>query len=324
METSCSSWAVGSPQSTWSSGATSLGCTWLTPARPSGAVSSIQDIAGHGPTSILLHGMNPGLVSHLVQKAILDLGARQGFRLGEGLSKDSNIASIAKQLEVVAVDVTEIDTQASHIEPGEADFLSTRSCVSFFEEVAKRESISHHTELGPQRSGLLPLENEGRSVALGQEGLQTFSGFVVSHEEVHTIPRMFSESDDVTVRFVYCPSQQMLESLDHSKHLSIKQLASSRNLIVMGDDAVEEGFDCVGALVSTRNGHGQWCGIKMSAGQAKGLTAGQGNATSWLTAWGVLIGLRLCLEQPSQGVCLPEDVALEEAMALLEGHIVSE
>jgi len=289
-----------------------------------GIVAGIQHLAGHGPTSVLLHGMNPGLVSYMVQKAIFDLGQRQGLRLDAGLSKERQIASMAKQLGVMAVDVTEIDTQASHIDPGEFDFVSTWSCVSFFEEVAKCESITHHTGLGAQRSGSLPLETEGRSVALGHDGLQAFSGFVVAHEEVHTIPKMLGESDDVTVRFVYRPSQQMMDSLERSKHLSTSRMSGCRNLLVIGDDGVEEGFDSVGALVRTGDGKGQWCGVKMSAGEAMALTGGQGNATSWLTAWGVLIGLRLCLRQPSQGVCLPEDIAFDEAMAHLEGRIISQ
>merc|ERR1719265_1831950 len=95
--------------------------------------AGVADCRGHGPTCILMHGMNPGLVSYCVKKAVLDLGRRLGMQSAQCCIETENtpnaqIAAVAEELNVQTVDITEVDTQegtessSSHSSP---QFVST-------------------------------------------------------------------------------------------------------------------------------------------------------------------------------------------------------
>src|SRR5271168_1266606 len=72
-----------------------------------------------GPTAVLTHGANPGLVSHFVKQALIDLA--QAYGLGTSApSSRTDWALLAEQLGVKAIHIAERDTQVAttHKEPG--------------------------------------------------------------------------------------------------------------------------------------------------------------------------------------------------------------
>jgi len=261
--------------------------------------------------------MNPGLVTHCIKKAISDLGQRLG---SSGPSLENGVVkSLARELGVCRIDITEVDTQEADFEPSWNDFSATWSCISFFEEVAKAESVYHSK--GPVRTGRFPMSNLECSMVMGKD-LQEFQGYIVPHEEVHTTPQLF-DLDDLEVRFVYCPSEQMKKCLEASSHLSMESFPAARNFHIIESDAASDAYNSVGALVRTRDGKGQWCGLKCTSSDAWAKTSGQGNATSWLTAWGVLLSIQFCIDSPSKGACLPEDLPSEWFISRISEHLLS-
>ena len=65
-----------------------------------------------GPTCVLMHGANPGLVSHLVKQALLNLAGDLGVDAGAPRSREA-WGRLAAQLEVKVIHVSERDHQTS-------------------------------------------------------------------------------------------------------------------------------------------------------------------------------------------------------------------
>src|SRR6516164_11612706 len=66
----------------------------------------------HGPTAVLTHGANPGLVSHFVKQALIDVA--QGMGLGGGVPTGrADWARLAERLCVKVIHIAERDTQVA-------------------------------------------------------------------------------------------------------------------------------------------------------------------------------------------------------------------
>src|SRR5438067_4202376 len=88
---------------------------------------------GLGPTAILTHGANPGLVSHFVKQALLDV-ARDA---DPGIAVPADRAGwgqLAQRLGVRAIHIAERDTQVSRIPKAPGEFVNTWSIDGFFSE----------------------------------------------------------------------------------------------------------------------------------------------------------------------------------------------
>src|SRR5690348_16531675 len=76
------------------------------------------------PTAVLTHGANPGLVSHFVKQALLNLAADIGIEAGNPTSR-ADWGGLARRLGVKVIHIAERDTQVTNVpkEPGE--FVNT-------------------------------------------------------------------------------------------------------------------------------------------------------------------------------------------------------
>ncbi len=86
-----------------------------------------------GPTAVLTHGANPGLVSHFVKQALIDLSAASGS-VGSILQTREDWARLAQRLGIKVIHIAERDTQVAKQpkEPGE--FVNTWSIDGFVSE----------------------------------------------------------------------------------------------------------------------------------------------------------------------------------------------
>ncbi|MDA3036647.1 MAG: saccharopine dehydrogenase NADP-binding domain-containing protein, partial [Actinomycetota bacterium] len=73
---------------------------------------------GKGPTAIVEHGANPGLVSHLTKKALVDI-ATKALKEGKAAKEvedalaSENFATLSQKLNVKVIHIAERDTQIS-------------------------------------------------------------------------------------------------------------------------------------------------------------------------------------------------------------------
>ena len=77
-----------------------------------------------------MHGANPGLVSHLVKQALLQIAADFGIDAGEPRSREA-WGGLAAQLQVKVIHVSERDHQTSQVRKRNDEFVNTWSSEAF-------------------------------------------------------------------------------------------------------------------------------------------------------------------------------------------------
>ncbi len=92
-----------------------------------------------GPTAIVEHGANPGLVSHLAKRSLVDIATRA---LKEGKAAtgvedaltNENFPVLAQKLGVKVIHIAERDTQVADKPKLVGEFVNTWSVEGFYEE----------------------------------------------------------------------------------------------------------------------------------------------------------------------------------------------
>ena len=88
---------------------------------------------GKGPTAILTHGANPGLVSHFVKRAMLDVAGATGLEVAVPKSR-SEWAALGQKLGVKVIHIAERDTQVANRPKRPGEFVNTWSVDGFYSE----------------------------------------------------------------------------------------------------------------------------------------------------------------------------------------------
>jgi homospermidine synthase len=193
-----------------------------------------------GPTAVLEHGANPGLISHFTKQALLDiatacleekkfLGA-QAERIAQHAAERA-FNHLAHELGVKVIHCSERDTQISN-RPKEVDeFVNTWSVEGFREEGTTTAEMgwgTHEKELPP--FAYEHADGPGSQICLARMGINTqvvswvpdytIVGMVVRHGEAFTITENLSVRDNAgqtiyrpTVHYAYCPCDAAIASL---------------------------------------------------------------------------------------------------------------
>ena len=109
------------------------------------ALQLAKELGPDAPTAVVDHGANPGLVSHFVKRALLDLDKR----LRNGSVRPANReewANLARELEVSVIQVSERDTQASDRPKCHGEFINTWSIDGFVDELMQPVELSFGTD----------------------------------------------------------------------------------------------------------------------------------------------------------------------------------
>ena len=185
-----------------------------------------------GPTAVLEHGANPGLISHFTKQGLLDIGraraggqesrrARDAEQLQQ-LLKDQAFNKLARKLGVKVIHCSERDTQITD-QPKQVDeFVNTWSVEGFREEGTTTAEMgwgTHEKELPPL--AYQHAEGPKNQICLARMGINTWvrswvpnyciHGMVVRHGEAFTISDKLTVWEDEkavyrpTVHYAYCP-----------------------------------------------------------------------------------------------------------------------
>ncbi len=94
---------------------------------------ALRETMTRAPTAVITHGANPGLVSHFVKQALLNVAADTGVDSGDPNTR-AEWAALAHKLGVKVIHIAERDTQVASYakEPGE--FVNTWSVDGFVGE----------------------------------------------------------------------------------------------------------------------------------------------------------------------------------------------
>jgi len=284
------------------------------------------------PTAIVDHGANPGLVSHFVKQALLDL--RQELAPGAALpTRQSEWAALSRQLSVSLIQVSERDTQAAERPKRPGEFVNTWSIDGFVDELMQPSELSLGTaEPGRPPGALWHREGSG-SVYLRRPGggtyarswlpsLGGFQGLLMTHDEVFSIADFLSIRSQrgfeyrPTVMFVYHPCDDaMLSALELEGRGW--QIQPSRRVLTR--DLVT-GMDELGVLLAGHARNAYWFGSQLTIEGARRHVP-QSNATSLQVAAGALAALVWAIRHPARGVLEADDLDFDECLAVAGAYL---
>jgi len=273
----------------------------------------------NGPTAVITHGANPGLVSHFVKQALLDIAADTGRDVAPKTRDDW--AALARELGVKVIHIAERDTQVSSRPKMPGEFVNTWSVDGFVSEGSQPAELGWGThERHFPRDGRQHDFGRKSAIFLTQPGCATrvrtwtpeaghFFGFLVTHGESISISDYLSvrQNDRVlyrpTVHYAYHPSDNAVLSVHEfcGRNFQLQE----RKRIMMED--ITAGIDELGVLLAGHAKNAYWYGSQLSIDEARSL-APHNSATSLQVTVAALSGMIWAIENPAMGIVEPDDI----------------
>ena len=273
-----------------------------------------------GPTAVVTHGANPGLVSHFVKQALLDVAHDADPALPAPVDR-AGWAALAERLGVKAIHIAERDTQVATIpkEPGE--FVNTWSIDGFFSEGSQPAELGWgtHERHFPADAGRHAAGSQA-AIYLLRPGAATrvrswtplegpYLGFLITHGESISIADYLTVRDGAAAR--YRPTCHYAYHPCDDAVLSLHELAGknwhlqTRKRLMM--DEIVRGVDELGVLLLGPPKGVYWYGSRLTIEEARRV-APHNNATSLQVTAAVLAGVIWAIEHPRRGVVEPDEM----------------
>lgn len=291
---------------------------------------------GHGPgspTAVVTHGANPGLVTHFVKQALLDI-ARDTGRAADAPADRAGWAGLMRDLGVKVVHIAERDTQASHVHKKVGEFVNTWSIDGFVGEGCQPAELgwgTHEKALPPD--GRRHEFGSDAAIYLMRPGASTrvrtwtplegpFHGFLITHNESISIADYFTVREDdavafrPTVHYAYHPCDDAVISV-HELAGKNWHMQPSKRLMM---EEIVAGVDELGVLLMGHEKGIYWYGSRLSIQQARTL-APYNNATSLQVCVAVLAGMVWALENPARGVVEPEELDFRRILEIADPYL---
>jgi homospermidine synthase len=286
-----------------------------------------------GPTAILTHGANPGLVSHFVKQALVDVAQGSGLAADLPASR-ADWARLAERLGVKVIHIAERDTQVSTIpkEPGE--FVNTWSIDGFVSEGSQPAELGWGThERHFPADGRRHDFGSGAAIYLLRPGAATrvrswtplegpYHGLLITHNESISIADYLTVEDGDGVRsrptchYAYHPCDDAVLSL-HEFAGKNYRLQHQKRLMM---EEIAEGTDELGVLLMGPPKGVYWFGSRLTIAETRRV-APHNNATSLQVTAAVLAGIVWALEHPRQGIVEPEDMDFERVLEIARPYL---
>lgn len=285
------------------------------------------------PTALITHGANPGLVSHFVKRALLDVAAACGLDASRPADR-AGWADLARRAGVKVIHIAERDTQIADRPKQRGEFVNTWSIDGFVGEGCQPAELgwgSHEKALPPDGrrhdfgcDSAIYLMRPGASQRVRtwtpQEG--PFHGFLITHSESISIADFLTVRDNgavvyrPTCHYAYHPCDDAITSLHELAGKTWQQQPVQRLMM----NEITAGIDELGVLLA---GHGKgayWYGSQLSVGEARSL-APHNNATSLQVTAAVLSGMIWAMENPNRGIVEPDEVDFERILDLCRPYL---
>jgi homospermidine synthase len=272
------------------------------------------------PTAVLTHGANPGLVSHLVKQALLNIATDTAAEAGNPQSR-ADWGDLARRLGVKVIHIAERDTQVSRVPKEPNEFVNTWSIDGFVSEGSQPAELGWGThERNFPRDGKRHDFGCMCAIYLMQPGASTrvrtwtplaghFHGFCITHGESISISDYYTVRDGAqavyrpTVHYAYHPCDAALVSL-HEFAGRNWQLQEKKRILM---DDIDTGVDELGVLLAGHKNNAYWFGSQLSIGEARKL-APHNSATSLQVTVACLAGMVWAIENPNCGVTEPDEM----------------
>lgn len=273
-----------------------------------------------GPTAVVTHGANPGLVSHFTKKALVDVAEAMDLTFSVPQNKEE-WAILAERTGTKVIHISERDTQVSHQPKLQDEFVNTWSVVGFWAEgVSPAEmgwgthetwepnNMKEHT-YGPKNAKYLLQPGATTLVRSWVPLGGDIVGYCIQHSEAITISEYLTlELNDKvvyrpTVHYAYHPCDAAIVSMHE---LMMREWDLQPKLRIMENDIIS-GIDELGVLLMGHGKNAWWYGSQLSIEETRMLIPNQ-NATTLQVAASVLAATVWTIKNPNKGYCEPEDL----------------
>lgn len=303
------------------------------------AIKQREKWGENGTTAVLAHGANPGIVSHLVKRALLTMAHDTGLNIQTPTTREE-WARLAQSLDIKTIHISERDTQVPSQRKEKGEFVNTWSIDGLVGEGLQPAELgwgSHEKELpvdaGRHEFGdqsAIYLNKPGASVRvrtwLPLAGPQI--GYLITHNEAISIASYLSIGDGdhpeyrPTVHYAYHPCDDAVLSIHELQERNWELQEKSRPIT----DDIISGIDELGVLLMGNKKGVYWYGSRLDIHDARKI-APYNSATSLQVVGGVISGIVWAMRHPNKGVVEAEEMDHEEVLEIAEtywGELVGE
>ncbi|VVO93459.1 saccharopine dehydrogenase NADP-binding domain-containing protein [Pseudomonas fluorescens] len=299
-------------------------------------VLELRETIAKGPTAVIAHGANPGLISHLLKEALMRL-ARE-LKTPLPMTKTGlDWAVLAMEMDVKVIHVAERDTQRSKRIKQDDEFVNTWSVDGFLSEGRQPAELVWGTheknwpnearqhEFGAKNS--IYLERSGASVQVKTwtpVGGACLGRLITHHETISTADLLTVKKQGKviyrpTMYYAYHPCDDALLSIHELIGNGWRPQTQRR---VMCGEIAPGGIDALGVLLMGHEKNTCWYGSLLTVDEAREI-APYNTATSLQVAAGVLAGIVWALRHPDRGIVEPEQMDYEEVLELASPYLGS-
>jgi homospermidine synthase len=296
------------------------------------AVENGKTWPARSPSAIVTHGANPGLISHFVKAALLEVARDVGLD-AEPASK-ADWAALARRTGTKVIHVAEHDTQISSRPKRLGEFVNTWSVPGFWGEGSQPAELGWGTH-----EKRLPEDARRHKVGsrcaiyLNRPGCTTevrswtpiggpLIGFCITHGESITLSDYLTVWEDgravyrPTVHYAYHPCDDAVLSLHEMAGRAWRPQEIQRLLM----EEITSGMDELGVLLMGHERGAFWYGSQLTIEQARAL-APFNSATSLQVAAGVLGGMVWAIEHPNAGIVEADDLDFRRVLEVARPYL---
>ncbi|MEQ8379846.1 homospermidine synthase [Parvibaculum sp.] len=286
-----------------------------------------------GPTAVLTHGANPGLVSHFVKRALLDIARDTGVETATPKTREE-WARLSSRLGIKSIHIAERDTQVSPIPKAIGEFVNTWSVDGFVGEGCQPAELGWGThEKHFPVDGHTHASGTGCAIYLARPGASTrvrswtpnegpFHGWLITHGESISLADYLTVKEGgqakyrPTVHYAYHPCHVAVLSLHELAGKNWK-IQKSRRLMM---EEISDGMDELGVLLMGHAKGAYWYGSQLTIEEARHC-APHNNATSLQVTVAVLAGVVWAIENPGRWITEPEEMNFERILEIARPYL---
>jgi homospermidine synthase len=287
-----------------------------------------------GPTAVIDHGANPGLVSHLTKLGLIDLAnhflkEKSSDKRSEAIKKardEENFPELARLLDVKTIHIAERDTQITDKPKRVNEFVNTWSVAGLIEEGLAPAELGWGTHEKRLPKGGYEHENGPKNqICIAQKGSKTWvqswvpsgpiTGMVIRHGEAFSISNHLTVWKDgkaiyrPTVHYAYCPCDGAINSLHE---LEMRHFDPQKDFRILNDE-ITSGLDELGCLLMGHDFGGWWIGSILDIEESRRLVPHQ-SATTVQVAIALVAAAVHIINHPNEGFCQPDDLNYKEIL----------
>jgi homospermidine synthase len=294
---------------------------------------ALRRTLGGGPTAVIAHGANPGLVSHFVKQALLKLAADLGQDAAEPADQQG-WARLARNLGVKGIHIAERDTQKARTQKQRGEFVNTWSIDGFLSEGMQPAELgfgTHEKALPPEGSrhdfgcdAAIWLNRPGAGTRVRswtpQEG--PYVGYLITHNESISIADFLTlrEAGQVTYRptchYAYHPCDDAILSLHELQGKAFRHQKTLRLI----EEEVVAGEDELGVLLYGHARGALWHGSLLGIEETRRIAPYQ-NATGLQVTSAVLAGMIWAIEHPKAGIVDADEMAWRRILEIQRPYL---